>query len=109
MRLLRLETYARHSGSTAEDGFVEVPDNPLWNFGTNDFTIEMWARFNSIRNASYHLIGHDEGPGDAKKWILALSGGYFRFHVNSPNLHVVQVRLIHPAIAGITWHLPEAV
>jgi hypothetical protein len=27
------------------NGYVQVPDSPLWAFGTNDFSIELWADF----------------------------------------------------------------
>src|SRR5438067_1835834 len=27
------------------NGYVQVPDSPLWAFGTNDFSIELWANF----------------------------------------------------------------
>src|SRR5205823_2630512 len=28
--------------------YVSVPDSPLWAFGTNDFSIELWANFASV-------------------------------------------------------------
>ncbi len=58
--------------------FVEVPDNNLWAFGTNDFTIDLWANFSStdcgpIDSARCTFIGTDEGGGSQNKWIFGVS------------------------------------
>ena len=47
------------------DDFVQVPDNDLWAFGSNDFTIDLWANFNSnpggtVGNPGAIFIGNDE-------------------------------------------------
>lgn len=72
-------------------GFVEVPDDDRWTFGTRDFTIELWANFRSVRASSIGspaavLIGHDEGSFSRNKWFFALGGGVLNFHVNGPSL-----------------------
>ena len=33
--------------------FVSVPDSPLWDFGSNDFTIDLWVNFNQIKNSMF--------------------------------------------------------
>lgn len=55
-------------GSVAFDGtdtaFLTVPDSPDWTFGTSDFTIEMWVRFNATNvgpNGGYALLGVYDG------------------------------------------------
>jgi hypothetical protein len=70
--------------------YVAVPDNNAWAFGTNSFTIELWANFRSI-NESYNIgypdavfVGQDEGGGDANKWFFALSAETLNFHINDP-------------------------
>jgi hypothetical protein len=71
---------------------VQVPDSDLWAFDTHDFTIELWANFNSV---PVFDIGHaqggvfiskDEGPFNANKWFFALGGGVLNFHINDPEL-----------------------
>ena len=44
------------------DGFVSVADSPAWKFGTNDFTIELWTKFNQVKSS---MFIHQETVGDA--------------------------------------------
>jgi hypothetical protein len=78
----------KFNGST---DFLSAADSNLWAFGTNDFTIELWASFTSpgggsVGNPSHIFIGNDEGPFNLNKWFFALGGGFLYFHVNSPTL-----------------------
>lgn len=61
--------------------FVEVPDSPDWDFGTNDFTIDLWVNFSQI-NATNAFVAHDDGPGAFNKWIFWLRNGQLEFHTN---------------------------
>jgi hypothetical protein len=70
--------------------YVQAPKSDAWAFGTKDFTIELWAKFNSV---PVHDIGHaqggifisnDEGAYDVNKWWFALGGGVLNFHINDP-------------------------
>jgi len=76
------------------DGWIEVPDDPIWTLGHNDFTIDLWVRFNSLSGRD-PFIGHDDGPGvgarEDNKWIFwydvdghdQLRGTpALRFHIN---------------------------
>lgn len=64
-------------------GYISVPHSPLWDFGANNFTIELWAKFNSPGGAEA-LIADDDGGGSQNKWILfhgySLNG--FCLHLN---------------------------
>lgn len=80
-------------GALRFDGnaFVAAADSDLWAFGSSDFTIELWANFDtpgggSIGHPSHVLIGNDEGPGERAKWFFALGGGFLNFHINGPSL-----------------------
>jgi hypothetical protein len=71
------------------DDFVQVPNAAAWNFGSKDFTINLWANFNALRpddiaHPQAVFVGHDEGPGNANKWFFAYGGGFLNFHINSP-------------------------
>ena len=71
--------------------YVEVQDSDDWAFGANNFTIELWANFDtppggSIGEPGDIFIGNDEGPGNRNKWFFAVGGGYLYFHINSPTL-----------------------
>ena len=41
----------------------------MWTLGTEDFTIDLWARFNGL-NGRDPFISHDEGGGCSNKWIF---------------------------------------
>jgi hypothetical protein len=76
------------NGST---GFVTVPDGDLWTFGTNDFTVDLWANFRSVRpssigNPASVFISHNEGPGPQNKWNFMFGGGKLNFHINGPTI-----------------------
>lgn len=64
-------------------GYVSVPHNSFWDFGTRDFTIEFWANFKGTGGAQ-SLISCDDGGGSANKWIFFY--GYevqgLTFHLN---------------------------
>ena len=57
-------------GSLSFNGtnYIVVPDSDDWAFGSNDFTVELWANFDvpsggSIGEPGAIFIGNDEGPG----------------------------------------------
>ena len=64
-------------------GYISVPHSALWDFGGNDFTIELWAKFNSPGGVEA-LMASDDGGGSQNKWILfhgySLNG--FCLHLN---------------------------
>jgi Concanavalin A-like lectin/glucanases superfamily len=71
---------------------LQVQDSSALTLGDGDFTIELWANFNSV---PVFDIGHaqggvfiskDEGPFNVNKWWFALGGGVLDFHINDPQL-----------------------
>lgn len=61
--------------------YAEVPDNGLWAFGTNAFTIELWANF-AASTGQRAFVGSDTGGGTVNKWIFWLNNGVLQFHIN---------------------------
>lgn len=45
--------------------YLTVPSSVDWNFGTGDFTVETWVRFNALPAASASLVGNYPGT-----WVL---------------------------------------
>jgi hypothetical protein len=89
--------------------YVGVGDDPVWSFGPNDFSIELWANFStpgggSTTEPSNIFIGHDEGPGFRNKWLFALGGGNLEFHINSPTLGPQFFPLVPFSPAINTWY-----
>jgi hypothetical protein len=62
--------------------YISVPDSAAWDFGTGDFTIDMWVKFTSVQTQNF-FIGHDDGGGEFDKWIFWLVSGQLQFHINS--------------------------
>ncbi|MFL5398663.1 MAG: LamG-like jellyroll fold domain-containing protein, partial [Myxococcales bacterium] len=91
---------------------VEVPDSDVWAFGSNDFTIELWANFDTNGTGSLGLpgdvfVGSDDGGGPNNKWFFALGGAVLNFHMfnlagGGPNF--VALALFFPVI-GQWYHL----
>ena len=63
---------------------VSVPDSSLWAFGTNAFTIELWANFGA-NSSDRVLVASDTGGGVQEKWIFWLDNGFLRMHLNGSN------------------------
>lgn len=70
--------------------FVSVPDNNAWTFGSNPFSISLWANFDLIKTGSIGalpnvFIAHDTGGGTQSKWVFLYDGnGNLGFHINGP-------------------------
>ncbi|MFZ1160062.1 MAG: choice-of-anchor D domain-containing protein [Candidatus Sulfotelmatobacter sp.] len=70
------------------NAYVQVPNNKLWDFGTEDFTIDLWTNFTAVRNSGSLerldnvFIGDDNGAEDQNKWVFDLSDGVLNFHIN---------------------------
>jgi hypothetical protein len=69
------------------NAYVQVANNKLWDFGSEDFTIDLWANFTAVRNTGTLnldnvFIGDDNGTGDQNKWVFDLSDGVLNFHIN---------------------------
>src|SRR4051812_6595927 len=57
--------------------YFSVPDSEQWNLGSGNFTIELWARFNTdISSSAAIFIGHDNGGGTQDKWFFGRYIGY---------------------------------
>ena len=67
------------------DDFVQVPDSDLWTFGSNDFSIDLWANFTTVDTGSRDqlrnvFVGHD-GAGPTNKWIFFYAENGLFFHI----------------------------
>lgn len=62
-------------GSILLDGtgdYLTVPDNADWNFGTGNFTIDFWIRFNTA-SGDVGIISQEEDSNN--RWGMYLAGG----------------------------------
>jgi hypothetical protein len=88
------------------NGWIEVADDPIWTLGTEDFTIDLWVRFNTLGGRD-PFIAHDNTSGEQNKWIFWYDGlGHdkqpgvpaLRFHINSP--HPAPVPFPHDTVVA---------
>ena len=76
--------------------YLSIPNNPVFNFGTGDFTVEAWIYLPTVTNVG--IIGFG-------------SGGFFVQINTSTNIHISQANVvdlgdftISPAISANTWY-----
>ncbi|HKQ36615.1 MAG TPA: LamG-like jellyroll fold domain-containing protein, partial [Verrucomicrobiae bacterium] len=62
-------------------GGIDVPDSAASAFGTNDFSIVLWANF-ADTSGRRSFIASDNGGGSQEKWIFWLDNGNIIFHMN---------------------------
>jgi hypothetical protein len=71
--------------------YMSAPASTDFAFGTESFTIGLWANFSAIKtgpitSAPNVFIGDDEGAGTLNKWIFFYDGnGHLVFHINGPS------------------------
>jgi hypothetical protein len=93
--------------------FLGAPQSKIWDFGSSDFTVELWANFAAVPggdlvHAGAIFIGDDEGPGLRNKWFFALGGGLLHFTVYNtasppPNFYLVRAPFV--PVVGKWYHL----
>src|SRR5436190_10421400 len=81
---------------------IEVPDGPASAFGTNDFTIALWANF-ADSGGRRPFIASDNGGGSQDKWIFWLDQGNIVFHINGSSAYG-DLGVVPFAAANGAWH-----
>ena len=77
-------------------GYLQVPDDPAWDFGSKPFSIALWVNLDSLPYGEQMIVGHDDGGGEQNKWAFEFWNGNLCFHVNTP-------RSESHRIAAIPW------
>jgi hypothetical protein len=72
-----------------DNDYVLAPNSSLWNFGSNDFTIDLWVKFDQTKDN--FLIAHDDGTGNQNKWAFYAGNGWLNFHLNSPGTGPISI------------------
>jgi len=86
-----------------DSDYVDTPDHADWNFGTGDFTIDFWVRFNTT-GGNQTFIGQTE---DAQNWWECnIQSGklYMYFKIgNVVKAHYIMTNAIS-GLAADTWY-----
>jgi hypothetical protein len=103
-----------HGNTGSYNGdFLAAGASSQWDFGTGDFTVELWANLavvpgGDIPHPGAIFIGDDEGPGYQNKWIFALGAGVLEiivYNVLSPPSNFFLVRAPFTPVVGQWYHL----
>ncbi|MDP1694121.1 MAG: LamG-like jellyroll fold domain-containing protein [Candidatus Woesearchaeota archaeon] len=91
-----------------QSSYVGVVDDDLWAFNLLNFTVEVWANFNSPGRGSVShpgdtFVGNDEGPNNVRKWWFSYGGSQLNFHINSPTLTAQFFPLVSFTPPANTW------
>jgi hypothetical protein len=89
---------------------VQVPKSTAWDFGTKDFTIDLWVNFTSVKNSGNigeidnTFIADDQGPFNIPKWIFTLSAGVLTFVIGGTSVPEFLAQTPFSPTPG-TWYL----
>ena len=72
----------KHFGSKSAyfDGsgdYIQYADDADWTFGTGNFTVDFWVRFNSTTGTVYALVTHGDVSTSTNGWWIARHSGGF--------------------------------
>lgn len=76
--------------SDTNNDFISVPNSSAWAFNTNDFSIELYAKFRDT-SGNQAFAACDDGGGSLNKWIFWKNNDHLDFHVVTAT--------------GLWWHL----
>jgi hypothetical protein len=99
--------FGRASGLFDGNGdYLTVPDSDDWYFGTGDFTVDFWTRFNSVAACAFYWH-YASGTGDGKGRVnIDYNLGNFRFNsVNSSGTWIADYEYTWTPIALQWYHV----
>ena len=91
------------NGSNA---YLSLADSDDWNFGSGDFTIDFWVRFNSLPPVNYAAAFYSQRTdGNNESWFGLRNDGNLYFKQTSGGANVVEIiRTPSPAITTGQWY-----
>ncbi len=86
--------------------YLTVPDSDDWNFGSGDFTIDLWVRFNSLPSVDYAAVFYSQRTdGHNESWFGLRNDGNLYFKQISGGSNTVEIiRTPSPAITTGQWY-----
>jgi hypothetical protein len=73
-------------GSMAFDGtgdYLTIPNSPMFNFGSGNFTIECWIRVTTVSPSEQTIAGLYGYTSDRRSWDLAVTGSNIRIRTST--------------------------
>lgn len=65
--------FPANSGTTNTQSWLEIEDTPIWDYGTNDFTWEMWVRVPTISRQTKIFGSEGWSDSGAYDWIFDIN------------------------------------
>jgi len=54
--------------------YLTIPDSDSWNFGSGDFTIDLWIRFNAVPGDAEQQTIISQAVDSSNRWLLSVRG-----------------------------------
>ena len=91
------------NGSSA---YLSLTDSDDWNFGSGDFTIDLWVKFNSLPPVNYSAAFYSQRTdGNNESWFGLRNDGNLYFKQTSGGANVVEIiRTPSPVITTGQWY-----
>ena len=97
-------------------GTVSVPSSSELNFGTNDFTVEFWVRFQDLVDQSNGLVSKDSYAGGSAYagWVINIADGLGGFGIETRHLVAgngpdTNARWVKSNLSTLTWYHVAAI
>jgi hypothetical protein len=83
--------------------YLSAPDSNDWNFGSGDFTIDFWVRFNSVA-ANQYILSQQTGSDDgmAMQWVTA---NELQFRARQASINIIAIDKTWSPSANTWYHL----
>jgi hypothetical protein len=88
--------------------YLTVPDSDDWNFGSGDFTLDLWIRFNSIPSTNNNVTFISQfGTGDnTRSWKFYFKGGTgLMFTYSSDGAATTDASFTWSPSTGVWYHI----
>lgn len=82
--------------------YLSVPDSGDWNFGTGDFTIDLWTRFTNATAANNELVGQRADANNRWIFMVDITNLVFNLYTGSATA-TTSLRKTH-TMSNNTWH-----
>jgi hypothetical protein len=88
--------------------YLSLADSADWAFGTGDFTVDFWVRWNSLpANGGAQTLWQQASTAANVQWLyLYNDAGTYRYYlsVKSANVAVINWNVASPGISTNTWY-----
>jgi hypothetical protein len=96
------------SGLFGGAGYLSTSDSTDWNFGTGDFTIDLWVRFSGFPSSGYYYTLVSQDDNIANSWALNLynTGGKYQWfwYTYAGGSRVIDIKTDTMPLAANTWY-----